>query len=445
MATLDDIVRVDIALQTRAVARGEFGIPMIVGPLSTFAERVRVYNRYDDAVEDALPPTILAALNDCFAQTPRPSTVKVGRRQVLEFAVTASELIGLGDYSLTIAGTTYTFTALASPTAADIATGLKGEIDADMSAVVTATVAGDNLEIAFVDPDDAEIVTLDENLEFVSISPMSGATSVADDLTAINAEDGRWYGMCMVERGVAVIEDAAEWVETQEKLFVTASDQADILNPALDTDIISTLADTQYFRTAIFYHEQAATEYPDAALLGRVLTIQPGAETWALKTLASITPSSLTATERNTVLVKGGNTFEFYQPQLALTTPGKVAAGEWIDVIRFRDWLKDLIQTNMVQMMINRDKVPYTDAGIQLCVNNLKGSLRTGQRVGGIAPDELDINDKSVPGFIVTFPRSSEVDAADKAARLLRLGFVARLAGAIHMVDISGSLAYTLE
>jgi hypothetical protein len=175
-----------------------------------------------------------------------------------------------------------------------------------------------------------------------------------------------------------------------------------------------------------------------------VFTIQPGGETWALKSLASVTPSKLTATQKQTVVTKGGNTFEFYHEQIALTNPGKVAAGEWIDVIRFRDWMKDYIRANLTMMMLNRDKVPYTDAGIQLCVNNFRKSLQEGQNVGGIAPEELDAQGKSIPGFTITYPRSAELSSTIKASRIVSLGFTARLAGAIHVVEISGALAYEL-
>ena len=98
----------------------------------------------------------------------------------------------------------------------------------------------------------------------------------------------------------------------------------------------------------------------------------------------------------------------------------------------------------MTQMMINRDKVPYTDSGIQLCVNNLRKSLQEGVNVGGIAPDELDANGNTVPGFVITYPRSVELAPSIKASRVLSLGFTARLAGAIHVVEITGALAYEL-
>jgi hypothetical protein len=442
MASLDDIVSVQIALQSTGVTRGEFGIPMIVAPLMTFPERVRVYNSYAAAAEDDLPPNLLTALSDCFGQIPRPRQVKVGRRAVLKAVVEVASLIPLGTYTLKADGQTYTYTADATPTAAEIVGGLALAITSDTDETITATAVGDTLEIAWIST--VGSVDLVTNLQWGTITPLAAASAVPDDLTAILDEDYNWYGLVLVERTKADQLKAAEWTEANEKLFITATNEADVLNPALDTDLLSVLKNTRYYRTAALYHTNAATEYPDAAWAGRVFTIQPGGETWALKSLASVTPSKLTATQKQTVVTKGGNTFEFYHEQIALTNPGKVAAGEWIDVIRFRDWMKDYIRANLTMMMLNRDKVPYTDAGIQLCVNNFRKSLQEGQNVGGIAPEELDAQGKSIPGFTITYPRSAELSSTIKASRIVSLGFTARLAGAIHVVEISGALAYEL-
>lgn len=442
MASLDDIVSVQIALQTAGVSRGNFGTPMIVAPLMTFPERVRVYTSYNAASEDDLPPSLLTALSDCFGQIPRPKQVKVGRRAVLKAVIEVADLIALGTYSFKVNSETYSYTADGTPTKAEIATGLALAVTSDTDEVITATAVGDTVEIAWISTvGSVELLT---NLQWGTISPLAASSAVADDLDAILDEDSAWYGLVMTERVKADQLKAAEWTEANDRLFITATNEADVLNPSVTTDLISVLKNTRYYRTAVLYHTNAATEYPDAAWAGRVFTIQPGAETWALKSLASVTPSPLTSTQKQTVVNKGGNTFEFYQAQIALTNPGKVAAGEWIDVIRFRDWLKDTIQVNMVQMMINRDKVPYTDAGIQLCVNNLRKSLQEGQNVGGIAPDELDANNNTVPGFVITYPRSVELAPSIKASRTLSLGFTARLAGAIHVVEITGALAYEL-
>lgn len=442
MANLDDIVSVQIALQTAGVVRGDFGTPMIVAPLMTFPERVRVYTSYNAASEDNLPPALLTALSDCFGQIPRPRQVKVGRRVVLKAVIEVANLIALGTYSFKVNGESYSYTADGTPTKAEIATGLALAVTSDTDEVITATAVGDTVEIAWIGAvGSVELLT---NLQWGTISPLAASSAVADDLDAILDEDSAWYGLVLTERVKQTQLDAAAWTEANDRLFITATNEADVLNPALATDLISVLKNTRYYRTAVLYHTNAATEYPDAAWAGRVFTIKPGGETWALKSLASVTPSPLTSTQKQTVVSKGGNTFEFYQEQIALTNPGKVAAGEWIDVIRFRDWLKDTIQVNMTQMMINRDKVPYTDAGIQLCVNNLRKSLQEGQNVGGIAPDELDANNNTVPGFVITYPRSVELAPSIKASRTLSLGFTARLAGAIHVVEITGALAYEL-
>lgn len=443
MATLDDIVLVQIALQTTGVTRGDFGTPMIVAPLMTFPERVRVYSSFLDASEDKLPPLLLTALSDCFGQIPRPRQVKVGRRAVLKGVIDVASLIPLGVYSFSVNGEVYSFTAGATPTAAAIVAGLAAVVLADVNEIITAIVVGNTLEVAWIGANVGSLL-LTSNLQWGLISPLVAASAVSDDLSAIKNEDNVWYGLVLTERVKDTQLKAAEWTEANDKLFITATNEAAVLDVLSVTDLISALKNTRYFRTAVLFHTDALTEYPDAAWAGRIFTIKPGGETWALKQLASVTPSKLSGTQKQTIVNKGGNTFEFYQTQIALTSPGKVVAGEWVDVIRFRDYLKNVIQTNLVMMMINRNKVPYTDAGIALCVNNLRKSLQEGQNSGGIAPDELDANDNTVPGFIITYPRSVELAANIKASRILSLGFTARLAGAIHVVEIAGALAYEL-
>ena len=438
MATLDDVCFVQIGLQTTGVRRADFNTPMIVGPLTEFTERVRSYSNYNAAVSDDLPSNILTALSDAFAQIPRPKNVKVGRLQVGLGTITITPK-NLTTYTITIDSTAYTYTSDASAAAAEIATGLDTAIGA--LATVTATVAGDNLTIAYATPATPVVIKLGDNLAWSSIT---SDDAFADDMAAIVFEDNAWYGLITAERSEAVILDAAEWTETQEKIYLCSAADADILLAATTDDTLSQLQDLRYYRTAFIYSSSAATQYPDAAWMSYCFTFAPGSETWALKKLASVSPSNLIPSERNAVLNKGGNTFEYYQTNIALTNPGQVVAGEWIDTIRGRDWLKDIIQTNMVQMMINRAKIPYTDAGIQMCANNLRKSLQTGVNAGYIAPDEVDADGNTVPGFVIEAPLSQDVDAVTKASRVLTLNFTARLAGAVHVVNINGAVSYEL-
>jgi hypothetical protein len=440
MASLADIVNVQISLNTPGVAYASFGTALIACPHASFTELVRTYKRGEYA-EDNLPAILVTALDDHFAQTPSPVQCKVGRLSVDKVVIQPSSIVNSAIYSLKVDGVLATYTADSSATGAEIATGVAAAITALAISGITATAVGSTVEITYAST--VKALTDFTRLEFGAITPT--ASALAADLTAIEAQDNAWYDLHLTERTPARVLVAAEWVEARKKIFGTALAEADILNPALATDTISVLGDSQYFRTYAAYHGAAATQFADVAWAARVLPIQPGGETWALKRLASVTPDNLTSTQKNTVVTKGGNTFEFYQPQLALTNPGKVVAGEWIDVIRFRDWLENFIQVNMVTLMVKRDKVPYTDAGIQLIGNNLKASLRRGQEVGGISPDEFDADGNTIPGFIVTLPLRADVTDAEAASRVLNIGFSARLAGAIHAVSVVGSLAYSFN
>ena len=443
MATLADIVNVTIALNTTSVQRGTFGIPLIAAPLASFSERVRAYTEFDSTNPDNLPAAVMTALSDMFAQTPRPSVVKVGRLSIASVVVAPVDAVANAVYSLKVGGTPVSVTAVASPTTATIATQLATAINTALGAAGTAVAAAGNVTITYA----GAVIPLTNfvKVQFGTITPSAAGGALTADLGAINNADSFFYFLLLTERTKARVLEAAAWTETQDKMFFTASDEAAIIAQGTNTDLISQLKALNYFRTVAAYHAEAATEYADAAWVGRVSTTQPGSETWALKRLASVTGDKFDKTTQLTVYGKGGNTFERYSDQFSLTNQGKTVAGEWIDVIRFRDWLKDYIGTSMVQLMINRDKIPYTDGGIQLLATNLRASLRQGQTVGGIAPDETGPDNEKLPGFNITAPRSFEVDDATKASRTVYLKFNARIAGAIHIADVKGALAYSLD
>jgi hypothetical protein len=73
-------------------------------------------------------------------------------------------------------------------------------------------------------------------------------------------------------------------------------------------------------------------------------------------------------------------------------------------------------------------------------------SLVLGRSAGGIAPEEIDpITDRVIPSFTTSVPAASSITANQKATRKLTgIKFTARLTGAIHAVEINGTLAYEL-
>jgi len=275
----------------------------------------------------------------------------------------------------------------------------------------------------------------------------SDSETIKEALAACATEaPGYWYGLAITSRDAADVQDAADWAESNERLFGTASNDPDI--PTNDTDdIASLLMDSNYLRSFVCYTKSAGDEYPEVALMAERFTRYPGAETYANVQLNGITSDNLTETEYNYCKDKNVTTFENFR-NFAITQGGKVAGNEWIDVIRLRDQLVESIKVSIVGALVRATngtgKIPYTDAGIAIIANAIRQPLDLNVQRGGIAPEELDANDNIIPSYTVTVPRASEVSDNDKANRVLRdCFFTARLAGAIHNGDLTGALTYS--
>lgn len=270
--------------------------------------------------------------------------------------------------------------------------------------------------------------------------------NVTDALSAVARENNDWYGLALVSREEDQVVLAAAFAEANGKLFVTASSDEKLLQSSDKTDIASKLEAKQYYRSAVMYSHKADEEYPEIALMSYAFTFYPGAETWNLKKLASVSYSPLSEGEYIAAAKKNATTFEKFNGSFAVTQGGKTAAGEWIDIIRFRDWLVQEVQINVTSVLINAyGKVPYTDKGIELIGAAIRKALDLGVARGGIAPIELDEDNKEIPSYVISLPKASTISNNNKAKRILQdVKFSARLAGAIHVAEIKGNLAYSL-
>ena len=127
-----------------------------------------------------------------------------------------------------------------------------------------------------------------------------------------------------------------------------------------------------------------------------------------------------------------------------LVQGGKVRAGEWIDVIRFRDWLKNDMQLRILNLKVKRPKIPYTDKGIGLVHNQVIASLKEGRRRGGIAEDQYNSEEELIPGYITSVPKAADLTDEQRHSRTLEgVKFSALLAGAIHVTKVEGFLGYS--
>ena len=449
MAKIDRIVNVAISLNTTAIKEQSFSDLLVLGAHALGVNRIMVVTEPGELLDLGIAPNdpLYIAVRDAFKQIPTVTRVFVGRRQVDTSRLTVT-LASLSDYAITMtwrdgAGDIKTAQAAvsgeASSTPQTIATALVTALTA-ANAPVTAVAVGAEVSITANQTGQAVAISAKGNLQLAA--PASTETPSAA-LNACLRESADWYGVALASRVEADVLDAAEWVESNERLFGVSSDQAGIIDAAVSSDIASKCQQKQYFRTHVWYHGRAGTEALEAAIAANRFTYYPGGETWANARLAGVSYDNLAEGQALAAHAKNANTFEQMR-NFAVTQNGKVAAGEWIDVIRGRDWLAEQVKINVASQLINADgKVPYTDAGILVIVNGIRQALMLGQSRGLIAPDEIDDAGRKIPGFVITVPRAASISPNDKANRILRdLKFTARLAGAIHVAEIKGNLTY---
>lgn len=275
----------------------------------------------------------------------------------------------------------------------------------------------------------AEILSLQKGLQ---IEDLVASDPVQDDLDAVSNSNNDWYGVALTSRAVQDILATADWVEARPKLFGTCSSQEAIINESANDDQSSLayqLFSAGYTRTFLLYHQDADDDYPECAWMGRCLPLEPGSETWKFKSLNTIPYSNLNTTQAINAQTKSCNTYQFVGGR-NITAEGVVSSGEFIDIIRGVDWLTARIQEFVFFVLVNNNKVPYTDTGIAMIEAEVRRALELGVTNNFLAAD---------PQYTIEVPRAAAVPANDKANRILRnVSFQATLAGAIHFVEIRG-------
>ena len=244
-----------------------------------------------------------------------------------------------------------------------------------------------------------------------------------------------WYGVSDVAHDATEAAEIAAWTEANGRYFLTTFGDVGPNAP------MRALVTNRYARSGGWYVRPDTDAWPEVAAASKAYQVPPGGESWANMQLAAVPVPPMSETLAQQIFALNGNTYEPIR-NLALTQNGKSFSGEYIDNIRFRDWLVEEIRVRVLRVFIDHDKVPYTDAGIAMIVQAMRGALVLGQKRGGIAPDTVDEETRKIrPGFTVSFPRAHQVAENDKALRRLRdVKFSAVLAGAIHNVEVRGEL-----
>lgn len=223
------------------------------------------------------------------------------------------------------------------------------------------------------------------------------------------------------------IKQISDYIETTEdKLYFVSGEKAADVSTITGND-----------RTILVVHDDSnnAIVFPEAALVGATAGKPAGSITYKNQKLNGINAKVYSTAELNEIhnvkaigyVLKAGD---------AVTSEGKNSNGEYIDVIDSMDYVIQNIEYGIQKKLNAADKLPYDNRGIAQLENIVVNVLKDAANNGIIALD-----DSGVPLYSVDFKPRSEVSDANRGARKYVDGsFRFSLAGAIHTVEIIGTI-----
>lgn len=203
-----------------------------------------------------------------------------------------------------------------------------------------------------------------------------------------------------------------------------------------DNSSVTRIKDNE--RTVLLYPTNEG-KYTDTlfgpALVGATCTKPVGSITYKNVELKGVTPVDITKETLDALHEKNINAF-VTKAGRCVTSEGKTASGEYIDIVDAKDWLVLQIQYQLQQVLINNDKVPYDNNGIAMLETAVINILKDAHANGMIAT-----NEDGTGAYSVNFAKRKETKKEDRAERRYVEGkFSFDLAGAIHTVTINGEI-----
>lgn len=434
MASVDNIVGFNIVIQDAAPSRASFGTIAVLAHHAAGPDRL---------VYDTTPDGRAAMLLDGFserhdayrknaaigAQNPKVPRIKVFNRAAPNAQAITLTPVVLAEgrkYEFEVNGVAVSYTTGAAETATTISDAIRTQL----AAAPNVTAAGtDTVLLSLTDPE-GERIYLRNVPRHLTVKDTSPDAGIATDLAAALLEDPDFYGVLIDSTSEAEILAAAAWCQANGKMLHAQTVDSDVVASG-STDVASDLAAGSYSYGKVWFSRDMPGQLA-AAIMGRQFSRNPGSTTWENQRLNGVIADDLTPTEIANARDKNCGLYLRFGLNTAATFNTAAASGRFLDLTRDSDWLKANAQADVFAYLLNQEKVPFTQPGIDGIEAQLRARFQLAENAG-----VLDA------GWTISLPAIEDVDPADKAARLLTAGdaFAGVFQGAIHGVQLSGVLA----
>lgn len=294
---------------------------------------------------------------------------------------------------------------------------------------------------------------------FVTFTPaVTTDALLKTELDTLADADNDWYWLTITAamRDDPALDGLVEWVEARNKVAILDSND-DGHESAADATNISARHKGTVERTGTFYHTDA-DENPGIALaayLGTRNFDQAGSHyTAKYKRLRSVTPVDLGSAAieaitgftpalgqsedaghmANTYVDIGGRDFVIEGSTL---TPNV-----FIDEVHATDWIVARTEEETLNVLLNNDAVPFTDAGMELLASGARTVMRQAFRAGLIA-DDIDGDGNYSPAVEFTIPSVFDVPESQRKNRVApEISIRFRYRGAVHYTTINYRMTF---
>jgi hypothetical protein len=257
-------------------------------------------------------------------------------------------------------------------------------------------------------------------------------------LSAIKKANNGFYAVTTSARTMLEQQEVALWIEANQKLHGAESGDPSITNDETG-NFASWIKLMNLDRTFVMYHPDCApgqngkiTEddpFPCVALMGKMLTFQPGSATWMFKDMKAVPTYELDTGEFETATSNRAMLYCLVA-DVPTTFWGKVGSGEYIDIIHSCDCLMTRIKNKVFTTLKKKKKTPFNNKGITLVADALTDALEEGKNIAEL-----------LESYTISKPDREDVPEDERANRNLpMLDFDAPVQGAIHSTRIRGNV-----
>ena len=434
---LDQVVSVAISLQATGISQAGFGVPLICGPNGTTENEIFTIASASELINDhgylTTDPEYRKAVA-LFAQNPSVSTVRLCKISAVSETEKRVSLVGAwsaGSLALEVQGQ---IVSAAFDTDEDTSMGALATAIAAVTGVSSATYSIPNGELEI--SSDAGLAlsikaaSLPSGVTGIEQTVLAGSSVVESELNVLTAADKEFYAVLVASDADADIRSLLSFANANKKLMFAKTNDALAEKSGEESSLAYTLNNSSESRAVLIYQNYSQRdEQADAAFAGIGLPLIPGSFTWKFKTPVGISQCKVSVSANVELMNKGVNIVT-RSNNVNFTKEGTTSSGQFIDITRGIDWLEVRLQENMLSLQLNQNKIPYTTAGLNLVAGAIREILRLGSNNGLLNDD-----------FTILVPDINEVLANDKANRVLKnVKFVASLQGAIHRVEIQGTV-----